>query len=188
VFLLDAQGNVLQKRFNQSYRERETGVGLLEQGFGSASSVHGPDVQGQSEGVQVRASLDSPTYRFFQRLWLTVELHVDAGWHIYGQPLPAGYTPLTIDVAPIAGMVVGEPIWPPPQPYHVELLDEEVPIYEGKVTVSVPVTLTEEGDDQTLQVTVRYQACSAADCLLPSTVKLQVPLQAADHVERPRRR
>jgi Disulphide bond corrector protein DsbC/AhpC/TSA family len=187
VFLLDAQGRVMQKRFQQSYRERETGAGILAQGFGATSSVHGPEAHGQSEGVKVRASLDSETYRFFQRLWLTVELTIEPGVHVYARPIAEGYIPLSVDVAPIAGMIMGTPAWPTPQPCRVEGLDEEFFAYEGQLRLTLPVTLTEEGDDQMLEVIVRYQACRATDCFLPSTVRLELPLKAADHVERPRR-
>ena len=187
VFVLDAHGDVVQKRFQQSYRERETGAGLLQQGFGIASTEHGAEVHDQAEGVQVCAYLDSDTYRFFQRLWLTVELTIAPGLHVYGQPVPAGYMPLSIDLAPAAGLVVGTAQWPAPHPLHIAGLDEQFYVYEGKVTVSVPVTLTQE-DDQTLQVTVRYQACSMTDCFAPHTFALQVPVQAAEHIERPRRR
>lgn len=186
VFVLDAHGDVVQKRFQQSYRERETGAGLLQQGFGIASTVHGAEVHAQAEGVQVCAYLDSDTYRFFQRLWLTVELTIAPGLHVYGQPVPAGYVPLSIDIAPVAGLLVGAPQWPAPQPWHVAGLHELFYVYEGKVTVSVPVTLTQE-DDQTLQVTVSYQACSTTDCFAPRTVALQMSVQAAEHIERPRR-
>lgn len=187
IFLLNAEGYVMQKRFQQSYRERETGVGVLEQGFGITSSVHGNEADGQSDGVKVRAYLDSETYRFFQRLWLTVELDIDPGLHVYGQPIPEGYIPLAIEVAPIQGMVVGTPQWPTPKSFHVAGLDEEFKVYEGKVAVSLPVTLTQEGDDQMLQVVVRYQACSKTDCFLPNSIALQLPVRSADHIERPRR-
>ena len=56
------------------------------------------------------------------------------------------------------------------------------------VVVSLPVTLTQEGDDRTLQVVIRYQACSNMDCYPPRSVALQLPVRSADHVERPRRR
>ena len=187
VFLLDAHGRVMQKRFQQSYRERETGVGLLEQGFGLQSTRRGAEVVTQSEGVQVHAALDAPSYRFFQRLWLTVELTIAPGVHIYGRPISTGYLPLTIEVAPLAGMVVGAPTWPAPQPYRVAGLAEEFCVYTGTLKVSLPVTLTEEGGDQTLQVTVQYQACSASECFAPQTLKLALPVQAADHIGRPRR-
>lgn len=188
VFLLDEQGRVVQKRFQQSYRERETGVGLLEQGFGVHSSLHGPEAVAHTTGVKVRAYLDTESYRFFQRLWLTIELTIAPGLHVYGQPIPAGYIPLSVEVAPLNGMVVGEATWPAPHPYRIEGLDEAFFAYEGQVKGALPVTLTEEGDDQTLQVTVRYQACSATDCFVPHTVSLELPVKAADHVERPRRK
>jgi hypothetical protein len=187
VFLLDAHGRVIQKRFQQSYRERETGVGILEQGFGLQSTTRGAEAVTQSAGLQVHAALDSPSYRFFQRLWLTVELSIAPGLHIYGRPIPEGYIPLTIEVAPLAGMVVGEPTWPAPHPYRVAGLAEEFFVYEGTIKVSLPVTLTEEGGDQTLQVTVHSQSCSAVDCFVPTTTRLALPVHAADHIERPRR-
>jgi len=91
VFLLDEQGYVLQKRFQQSYRERETGVAVLERGFGLPSSVHGAPIHAQAQGVQVVARLDSPTYRSFQRLWLTLDVSIDTGLHVYDQPIPGLY-------------------------------------------------------------------------------------------------
>ena len=188
VFLLDAQGKVTEKRFQQSYRERETAVGILKQGFGVASSQHGTVISGQAAGMQVRAFLDADTYRFFQRLWLTLDLSIDAELHVYGQPIPEGFIPLSIEVAPIPGLVVGEPRWPVPRPFRIEGLEEEFYIYEGNVKIALPVTLTQEGDDQTLKVRVRYQACSHAGCFAPQTITLKLPVRAEDHVERPRRR
>jgi hypothetical protein len=183
VFLLDEQGRVVEKRFQQSYRERETGAGLLEQGFHAASSLHGARAESASDGVAVRAWLDSETYRFFQRLWLTVELQVAPGLHVYGRPVPEGYIPLSIEVAPIEGVTVGEPEWPEPHPFRVEGLDEQFMVYAGSVSVSLPVTLAlRDAGDQTLHVSVRYQACSANDCLLPSSVSLDLPVKAADLV------
>jgi Disulphide bond corrector protein DsbC/AhpC/TSA family len=188
VFLLDAQGQVTEKRFQQSYRERETGVSILERGFGVTSSLHGTEVPGQAAGVKVQAYLDADTYRFFQRLWLTLDLTIEPHLHVYGQPIPEGFVPLAIEVAPLPGLVVGEPQWPTPRPFRLEGLDEQFYIYEGNVRVALPVTLTQEGDDQTLQVMVRYQACSQMGCFAPQTITLELPVHAADHIERPRRR
>ena len=188
VFLLNVQGQVTEKRFQQSYRERETGVSILEQGFGVDSSLHGPEVHAQAEGVKVRAYLDTDTYRFFQRLWLTLDLSIEPNLHVYGQPIPEGFIPLAIDVDPLPGLVVGEPQWPTPRSFRIEGLDEQFYIYEGSIRVTLPVTLTQEGDDQMLKVIVRYQACSHVGCFAPRAITLELPVRAADHVERPRRR
>jgi peroxiredoxin len=188
AFLLDEAGRVLQKRFQQSYRERETGTAILEHGFGGKSSLPKAEAQAQDEEVTIRATLESDTYRWFQRLWLTVELSLAPGLHVYGQPIPDGYIPLSVDVTPLTGLEVGPPNFPTPRPYHIEGLEEEFVVYEGNVVVSLPLTFTQEGDDQTLYVTIGYQACSDAGCFAPQTVSLQLPIKATDLVEWSRRK
>ena len=183
VFLLDEQGRVTEKRFQSSYRERETGAGVLGQGFHAQSSVHRPEASAGADGVSVGVSLDSGTYSFFQRLWLSVEIRIEPGLHVYGRPIPEGYTSFSVDVAPIAGVVFGEPEWPDPQPFRVEGLDEQFFVYEGSVSVSLPVTLAlRDAGDQMLEVTVRWQACSAVDCLMPNSVTLVLPVRSVDLV------
>jgi peroxiredoxin len=189
AFLLDEEGRVLQKRFQQSYRERETGSAILEHGFGGNSSLPKAQAQAQDEEeITVRATLESDTYRWFQRLWLTVELTLPPGLHVYGQPIPEGYIPLSVDVAPIAGLEVGTANFPIPHPYRIEGLEEEFVVYERTVVVSVPLTFTQEGEDQTLHVTVGYQVCSDGGCFAPQTVSLQLPVKSADLVEWSRRK
>src|SRR5262249_29532767 len=114
VFLLDEQGYVRHKRFQQSYRESETGVALREQGFGLPSTAHATPVHAEAQGVQVTARLDSPTYRAFQRLWLRLDISIEAGLHVYGQPIPEGFIPLTVAVTPAAGVGVPAPEVSPP--------------------------------------------------------------------------
>jgi peroxiredoxin len=85
AFLLDEEGKVLQKRFQQSYRERETGTAILEHSFGGKSSLLKAEAQARDEEeVTIRATLESDTYRWFQKLWLTVELTFPPGLHVYG--------------------------------------------------------------------------------------------------------
>jgi len=92
VFVLDAAGVVTRKVFHESYRERDSGGGLVAQAIGlfttspKAATAAGPV-------VTVRAWLDSPTYAWFQRLTLTVEVTVAPGHHVYGQPAAAGPVP-----------------------------------------------------------------------------------------------
>ena len=180
---------MLQKRFQQSYRERETGTAILEHGFGGNSSLPKVEAQAQDdEEVTVRATLESDTYRWFQKLWLTVELNLAPGLHVYGQPIPEGYIPLSVDVAPIDGLAVGTANFPTPHPYRIEGLEEEFVVYERTVVVSVPLTFTQEGEEQTVHVTVSYQACNEAGCFAPQTVSLQLPVKAADLVEWSRRK
>jgi hypothetical protein len=183
TFLLDEQGIIVEKRFEQSYRERESGASLLEQGFGGRRTTEGPVAEGGSDEVRVRTSLDSPTYRYFQRVWLTVELAIAPGMHVYGQPIPDGYAPLSIEVEPAELLKVGDPTWPEAHPFRVEGLEDQFSVYEGQLKVSVPITfIVRDAGDQILRVTVSYQACSASDCQMPASTVLELPVQALDMV------
>lgn len=183
TFILDERGIVVEKGFHQSYRERETGAGILLRGFGLASALAGPAARAEAAVVSVRAYLDSPHYRYFQRLWLGVELDIAPGWHVYAPPVPDGYTPLTVTVSPIEGLVSGGTTSPAPRAFAVPGLEEAFFVYEGRVRLMCPLTFTEDVGDQTLDVTVRFQACSASECLAPDAVTVRLPVRAAAHIE-----
>lgn len=183
-FILDEQGIVVERRFTDSYRVRETAVGILEAAFGGTSTVHGPEDRAAGDGVLARAYLDSATFRVFQRLRLIVELEIEPGLHVYGEPIPDGYVPLSVDVAPIEGLEVGTLIAPAPSPFRVSGLDEQFVVHEGAVRVSVSLTFVAVTADQTLEVVVRYQACSATDCRPPEALRLRLPVAWLAHVER----
>lgn len=183
TFALDAQGIVTDKRFLGSYRVRETGAAVLERSFGARGSVRGPEARAQGPGVAVRAYLDEAHYRFFQRLWLTVDLQIETGLHVYGRPIPDGYVPLSIDVEPVDGLVVGDREGPAPQPFRMDRLDEAFVVYSGTATFALPLTFTKRAGDLVVRASVRYQACSATDCLIPTTLQLELPLSQINHVD-----
>jgi peroxiredoxin len=182
-FLLDERGVVTQKRFQKNYRERETSQTILEQGFGVAASSHSPEARGEAGGVAVRLFLDSAEYRTYQRLRVKAEVRVPTDWHVYGLPIPDGYVPLSVTLAPVDGLEVGEPVLPTAHPFRVEGLEEQFFVYEGMVSVAVPVVFTKNVGDQTLRVEVRFQACSADQCQLPNGLRLDLPVRAEKHVE-----
>ncbi len=182
VFVLDEHGVVTDKRFFISYRERETGAGLLEQALGIAAPSHGSEAIAAADVVSVRAWVDSPTFVYSQRLWLTADVSIAPGYHVYGQPIPRGYVPLSIAVEPVERLLVGEPTWPAPAPFRVQGLPEQFYVYEGSLRVALPLTfgMRPVAGDQLISVTVGFQACTAAECLAPSTVRFALPVQAMD--------
>lgn len=185
AFVLDEQGVVVEKRFEDSYRARETAVGILEGAFKAQSAAHGAEATVSGPGIAVHAYLDSLTYRSMQRLRLTVDLDIEAGRHIYGLPIPDGYVPLSVEVEPIDGLIVGAMEAPDPHPFSVVGLDEQFQVYDGRVRLVLPLTFGLATADQVVTATVRYQACSATDCLPPTALRLQLPVSVLNHVERP---
>ena len=190
VFVLDEAGVIVEKRFQQSYRERETGGGLLEEALGIVASGHGAEAQAGTEAVQVRAYLDSPTYGWFQRIHLIVELTIAPGFHVYGQPVPEGYIPLSLAIEPIEGLLIGEAKWPAPHRFVLEGLDEEFWVYEGTIRGSLPFTFTAQpgAGDQVIRATISFQACTESYCLEPAKVRFELPIEEIALVDRPIKR
>ena len=184
TYVLDADGIVAEKHIAASERERETAAGILESRFGGHASEHGSETTAAGEYVAIRAYLDSPTYRQAQRLRLVVELEIADGWHVYGEPIPDGYTPLSVTVDHIDGVTVGSLVVPEPQPFSVEGLDEQFVVHEGRVRAVVPLTFVEGAEDQTVRATIRYQACSTTTCQPPTAHTVTLPVQVLRHVER----
>ena len=178
VFVLAAAGSVSQKRFYESYRQRETGSGLIAQALGIFTEPAAP-VAGAATAVQARAWLDSPTYAWFQRLTLTVELTITPGFHVYSAPVPSGLVPLSVEVAPIEGLEVGPASWPAPRRVPPSELDGQLWVHEGTVRGTLPLTFTGApgGGDHVVAATVRYQVCDESSCLVPSSLGLGISVR-----------
>jgi hypothetical protein len=186
AFLLDERGIVAAKRFHRSYRERDTGAGLLDRLLGVAAGEPGGSREGEGPAVRVRAWLDSPTYAYFQRLHLHVELSIAAGHHVYAAPTPPGYVALGVEVQGGPGVEVGPVEWPEARSLAVEGLDEAVTAHSGTVHGTVPLTFTAPpgSGDRVIGLIVNYQACADGACLLPSRVRLALPLAEVPLAER----
>lgn len=189
TFVLNADGTVRSKHFYSSYRERDTGAGVLEHLLGIEVPSHGATHEAAADGVTVRAWFDKDAYAWGQRVWLNVELDIAPGLHVYGRPIPDGYYPLEVAVASIERVTVGPPVLPSPAPFRVEGLDEQFAVYEGSVRIEMPLTfMIVDGGTIEVALTVSYQACSATECLPPTSIQLVVPVMETPLVERPQPR
>ena len=112
VYVLDRAGVISHKRFHESYRERDTGAGLLGRVLDIAAPVPDAEARIDREAVHVRGRLDSPTYAWFQKLNLLVDVEVAPGYHVYGDRAPAGSVPLSVRVDLIDGLEIGTMAWP----------------------------------------------------------------------------
>jgi DsbC/DsbD-like thiol-disulfide interchange protein len=90
-----------------------------------------------------------------------------------------------VEVAPVEGVEVGPLDAPSPSLFQVAGLHEQFVVYDGLVRLTVPLTFPTATGDVTIEAAVRYQACSATECLLPGTLRRRLPVTRLNHVERP---
>jgi AhpC/TSA family len=106
VFALDGTGVIVGRRFHESYRERDGGATLLAKLLGLPDPPSNAAPAAGNDSVRVRAWLDAPTYRLFQRLHLNVEVSISPGLHLTAPPL--------VHVAAMPGVEVGPAEWQSP--------------------------------------------------------------------------
>jgi len=170
AFVLDGNGVIVDKRFYLSYRERETGAGLLEAAFGLPSSQRGPEARLDTPQVAVRAYLDAPAYARAQRLHLIVELALAPGLHVYGAPIPEGFLALTIEVEPVEGVSVGFPSLPDPIPYQIIGLNERFFVYQDRVRLLLPLTFHAASGNLVLHSRLGYRVLATVHLALRAGV------------------
>ena len=121
-----------------------------------------------------------PTYVSFQRVLLTVEVSIAPG------SAGDGLTPLSIEIDALDGLEVGAAHWPSSRRFTRPGFNDGRWVHEGVVRSTVPLTFAAApgGGDHLVGVTVRYQACDDASCLVPASVQLQVPVREAALVGR----
>jgi hypothetical protein len=189
TYVIGADGTIEEKLFFQHYRTRPSVSTVLREGFGLDFEVHNhPRADVESQGVRITATLGGESMVFMETALLYIDIDLDEGLHLYGQPIPDGYIATEVEVAAPEGIVVEEPNYPPTAPFQVEGIDEEFQAFAGEIRIAVPVHMRlTEAESFTLDITVRYQACNDRECYLPQTQQLSVEVPI-DPLNRPQRR
>lgn len=138
------------------------------------ATVRGQGLKKSDAVVKVAASADKPDADGKQTV--TITLVHEGGWHTYANPvgledLASAQTSITISAKEKPEDVKVE------YPAGKLVKDKVVgdyKVYEDKVTIKAAVKRA-KGDVSPLEVTVKFQACTDKQCLLPAAVKVTVP-------------
>jgi hypothetical protein len=182
TFVLDERGVVTEKWFEQAYRVRPTAAAVVESVTGRPSALPRAATGVEAGPLRVTARLNADAYRPYQKLRLEVTVEIAPGLHVYGEPIPEGFIPLSLAIDPLPGIVLGPPELSEPRPYRLEGLDEQFMVYEGTILAARDFILTENLGPITVAARIGYQACSATDCLPPGSVTVELRLDALEHV------
>jgi hypothetical protein len=114
---------------------------------------------------------------------LVVTLRIAPGFHVVSErPSRPSYiaTRVSIDTASALAVIFGEPVYPPATIYPVD--GEPLAVFEGNVEVRVPFDVEPGAPPGPRQIrgSVRYQACTAGECLFPRTLGVERTLQVLE--------
>lgn len=180
IFVLDEQGVVVEKMFEQSYRVRPNAASILDHILGGNGPEPEVSARAESAEIDVAAWVASATYRPYQKIWVNFSIAVDPDLHVYARPVPEGFTPLQIRFEPLETLEVGPIELPEPRPMKMEGFEETFYVHEGKIKGGVWMMLSKNLEDTEITMRVRYQACTTKVCYPPAELSLALPLKGLD--------
>jgi hypothetical protein len=175
-YLVTPDGVVEKKYFVPNYQHRVTAAAVALEEFGQVSSG-APEITLESGPLSVRVGFPSPTAFAGQEVRFFARFALQPGWHIYGAPVPEGYTATSVEFEGPA-VIRQHVTLPEPDMVQLPLLDQRVPVYSSSAEIQGTLLLKfplPEGA-LTLPGRVRFQPCSDTVCEPPQTISFALPL------------
>ena len=185
TFMLDANGRVTSRYFEEFYRERSTTSNvLLKAGIGLTPIAA---IEGTTAQLKFTAYPSDTSVTHGTRFSLAVDVEPHPNMHVYAPGAEKmGYRVVGFNMNP-SELVRFEPAnFPESEIYHFEPLDEYVPVYQEKFTLLQEAVVNasaeaeeimEELDALTLSGSFDYQACDDAICYPPASVPITFTLE-----------
>ena len=110
----------------------------------------------------------------------SIELVVAPGYHINANPATFPYL-IATEVQPgkVDGVTVGDKLtYPQPKMENFSFADRPLAVYEGSVTIPIPLTAAANVKGQrTIPFKIRVQACDTEKCFPPATLDAALPIE-----------
>ena len=185
TFMLDRDGQVTSRFFEEFYRERvSTATVMLKSGLG-LSPIEA--IQGSTAQLKFTAYPSDTIVTNGKHFSLVVEVVPGPDMHVYAPGAEEmGYKVVGFNMAASEFVNYGPIDFPKPEVYHFKPLDEFVPVYQAPFTLLQEAVIKasaetekqlEDVDAITLSGTLDYQACDDAICYLPVSVPISFNLE-----------
>jgi hypothetical protein len=186
TFIVDANGRVVAKYFEEDFTQRYTASDILVREFSAAGGA--AKSEAETRHLKLAASASAAGAQPGQRIALILDVDLKPKMHVYA-PGVEGYIAIDWSMQPAGAVIVHRVQFPPAQPISLPAIGETVPAYSGRFRLVRDITIGDEkavrqtlGADGLLTVegAFRYQACDDRMCYLPVTVPLKWKIRIAE--------
>ena len=176
TFILDTEGRVTSRFFEQAYQERNTVSSIMVALGDAAAGTDRDGTQLTTDHLEALTYATDGTVAPGNRFSLVVDVTPKAGMHVYA---PGGHTYQVISLRIDSPEFIRphEVSYPESEIYHFEPLDERVEVYERPFQlvqeITIPMTreigamAAEPNATLTIEGALEYQACDDAICYTP---------------------
>jgi hypothetical protein len=180
VYVIDAQGRVVSKYFEDDYKDRVSTADILTRQFGAP--IVAARGSTQAKHLQITTAASNDIARPGLRIALSVEIELKPGMHVYA-PGVQGYIPIDWRLGkggPATKLHSFE--YPRSEMLRLEAIGETVPVYRGHIRIRREITFEQEAvlkplvtpkGEVIIKGSFRYQACDDRKCYIPEDVPLE---------------
>ena len=136
TFMLDRQGRVTARFFEDYYWERHTVSSIMLRVGGARALVDA--IQASTEHLDLRAYPSDPSASLGTRFSLAVEVRPKPKMHVYA-PGATGYRVITLNIKPQPHVRTMPVQYPASEVYYFKPLNERVPVYQRPFTLVMDV-------------------------------------------------
>lgn len=188
TFMLDTDGRVESRFFEEFYRERNTTANVMLKLGIDLSPVAA--IEGSSDQLDFTAYPSNDTVTAGSRFSIVVKVEPKPGMHVYAPGAEKmRYRVIGLNLDPNPSVRYKPVAYPESEIYYFEPLDEHVPVYQHPFTLLQEVVVKASNEAQaelaeldalTLTGTFNYQACDDEICYNPESVPLSFTLDLAE--------
>ena len=177
TFMLNVQGVVTSRFFEQAYQERST-VGSIMARLGNKVDVQATTLS--SPQLEMTSFATDSTVAPGTQFSLVLDLRPARGVHVYA-PGVTGYKSIALSVQPQPGLLTRGAQYPPSEDYYFKPLNEHVQVYQRPFRIVQDVLIDPLPQAQpvlkdvsalTIKGVLNYQACDDKLCFTPQSVPL----------------
>ncbi len=184
TFIVDRNGRVMSRFFEEFYRERNTIANImLKRGTGLTPIAA---LEGSTAHLKFTAYPSNPYVMPGSRISLAVQVEPNETMHLYAPGADTmGYKVISLDLRPVPHVRFEPVVYPESEIYHFKPFDELVPVYQSQFTLlqEIVVEATPEAEEALSQLdaltvggTFDYQACDDAFCFNPVSLPISFTL------------
>lgn len=186
TYIVDSQGIVSAKFFEEDHRERYTASYILVHRFGENGKE---ETTVETSHLKLSYSASDPVVRGGGRVVLVLQVELKPGMHVYAPGVEGGYIPIDWKQPESPAWLVFPASYPPSRRLHLKAIGETVPVYQGRFRVIRDLTIGQDREIApflvdgkiTVEGSFRYQACDDKICYPPQTVPLKWRFRAERH-------
>ena len=184
TFVVDAEGRVMAKYFEEDFRQRYSVAGILAGRFGK--DIGAVRSEQELDFFQLISAASDRLVRGGQHIILSLEVRLKPGYRVFAPGVKEDYTPIQWVMTSSDGWRADSPSYPHAKKEKVSGDPDLVPVYSGHFRIIRELAfgaepqlkpLASPNADITVKGFFRYQACKAEICFPPQDVPLEWKFQ-----------